>query len=267
MQSSSKNIVFIHGGWVTPLCFDRFIPFFEERGYTCVAPAWPGKDIDPDEQRRTTDPRLLSVGFEEITKHYEKLIGEMKEPPILIGHSFGGLIAQILIGRGFGKAGIALNSAPPKGVSPFHLSTIKILLPMYLTPFFWKKSAPMPFDNFQHAVGMTIPLDEQKRVYAKYVVPESGRLLLQAAFMPFHNLTSVNFKNDKRSPLLLVAGSIDEFCTPEQNYENFKKYKNSSAVTDFKTIEDVTHWSIGGPHRKELAELCMDWLEKQENNR
>ena len=121
----SKTLVFLHGAWVTPLCWEKFIPFFEAKGYTCHAPAWPHKDRSIDELRRNPAPELARLGITEIVDHYDRFVRRLDQPPILIGHSYGGLFVQMLFDRGLGAAGVAIDSAPPRGVLPFYPSVIR----------------------------------------------------------------------------------------------------------------------------------------------
>ena len=134
----SKTIVFIHGAWVTPACWEPFRGFFEERGYECIAPAWPGKDRPLDEIRADPSP-LLGVGLAEITDRYAQVVRALPEPPILVGHSFGGLIVQILLDRGLGASGVAIDPAPPKGVFAFEPSAVRSLGSVLLTWRGWRK--------------------------------------------------------------------------------------------------------------------------------
>src|SRR5258706_5231934 len=120
----TKNIVFVHGAWVTGLCWEKFDGYFESKGYTCSATNWPCKDKPVEALKKNPDPGLAKLGIAEIVDHYDRIIRAMSEPPILIGHSFGGLFVQILLDRGLGSAGVAIDSAPPKGVFPFYPSVV-----------------------------------------------------------------------------------------------------------------------------------------------
>ena len=119
----SQTVLFIHGGWVTPACWDPFVSFFESRGYRCLAPAWPGKDRSVEAIRADPSP-LAGLGIGEIVDHYDRIVRALDEPPIIIGHSFGGLFVQLLLDRGLGSAGIAIDTAPPKGVFPFYPTSL-----------------------------------------------------------------------------------------------------------------------------------------------
>ncbi|HEX5588946.1 MAG TPA: alpha/beta hydrolase, partial [Candidatus Limnocylindrales bacterium] len=133
----ATTVVFVHGGWVTPACWDRFVPYFEARGYRCLAPAWPGKDRPIEEIRSDPSP-LAGLGIREIVDHYATVVRGLDEPPILVGHSFGGLFVQLLIDRGLGAAGIAIDSAPPKGIFAFEPTALVSLGRILAIPFGWR---------------------------------------------------------------------------------------------------------------------------------
>ncbi len=260
----SKTIVFIHGAWMTPLCWEKFVGFFEQKGFRCLAPAWPYKDKPVETLRQSPPSELATLGVIEIVNHYEKIIRELDQPPVLIGHSFGGLFTQMLLDRGLGTAGVAIDSAPPKGVLPFRYpSTVKSNLGVLATPGGWKKIVRMPLKNFQYAFVNTLPEAEQRAAYEKYVVPESGRIFFQAAFALFNTATAVNFNNSRRAPLLFIAGSADNTVPAGLNRTNYHKYRNSSAVTDFKEFPSRAHWIIAQDGWAEVAEYIAGWLARQ----
>ena len=200
-----KTIVFIHGAWMTPLCWDRMIGYFEAKGYKCLAPAWPYKDTSIEEQNKNPNPKLAKLGVAEIVESYAKEIRALPEPPILIGHSFGGLFTQMLLDRGLGSAGVAINPAPAKGIFPFYPTVFKAFSRLLLTPGGWQKTFHATFPEFRYAFVHLLPPEEQKTVYDKYVVPETGRIFFESALAMFNNATYVNFQNSKRAPLLLTA--------------------------------------------------------------
>lgn len=256
----NRKIIFIHGAWVTYRCWDQFKKFFEARGYTTDAPAWPFKDRSVGEQRAHPDPHLARLGITEIIDHYDALIRQESEPPILIGHSFGGLFVQMLLDRGLGAAGIAISSAPPKGVVTFNFSSAWALRLPLTTPFAWKKVLRWPFKHFQYAFVHTLPHAEQKAAYEAHVVPESGRLFWQGASTPFTNIARVRFENGSRAPLLLIAGSEDHIVPAVINRRNYTKQKASGVRTDFKEFPGRTHWIIAEPGWEEVAGFCEEWI-------
>ena len=256
-----KTIVFIHGAWVTPLCWERFIPYFEERGYRCIAPAWPGKDRPIDEIRR--DPSALAgLGVGEIVAHYESVVRGLDEPPILIGHSFGGLFAQILLDRGLGAAGVAIDPAPPRGVLVYEPSAFRALASVLLTWRGWRKAVRWSFARFRYAFVHSLPPGEQRAAYERHVTPESGRVFFQGAFslLSPHGPCRVDFRRSDRAPLLIVAGGDDRIVPASVVRRTHRKYARSTAPTDFVEFAGRTHWIIAQDGWEEVAGRIEAWL-------
>jgi pimeloyl-ACP methyl ester carboxylesterase len=257
----SKTIILIHGAWMTHSCWESFAHFLKKGGYRVLAPAWPYKEKPISEQRKNPDPRLGTLGIKEIVDHYAKIIEKEKEPPILIGHSFGGLFVQMLLDRGLGAAGIAIDPAPPKGIFSFYPSVIWSLRLPLLTPLAWRKVLHWPFKHFQYAFVNTMPLEAQRIAYDNFTVPESGRIFWQEALSPLINVARVNFKNNQRAPLLIIAGSKDHIVPAIINRSNFKKYRNLNAKTSFKEFPGRGHWIIAEPGWEEVAAYSQNWIE------
>lgn len=258
---TSRTIVFIHGGWVTPASWDRFVSFFEANGYRCLAPAWPGKDRSVEAIRADPSP-LAGLGIAEIVDHYERIIRELDEPPILVGHSFGGLFVQLLLDRGLGAAGIAIDSAPPKGVFAFAPTTLLSLGRILLIPFGWKKVVRWSFTEFRFAFVHTMPVDEARAIWDAQIVPDSGRPFFEAGYSMFDRAspTRVDFANPDRAPLLFIAGEADRAMTPSSVRRMYRAHQASPARTDFRSFPGRTHWLIAQPGWEEIAEACRDWI-------
>jgi pimeloyl-ACP methyl ester carboxylesterase len=257
-----KTILFIHGAWVTPLCWDKFIPFFQEKGYRCLAPAWPYKDKPVEELRKNPPKGLAGLGVKEIVDHYDSIIRGLEEPPVLIGHSFGGLFVQMLLDRGLGRAGVAIDSAPPKGVLPLQWSALKSNIGILLTPQGSKSIVHMSFENFQYAFVNGLPVEQQQAAYEQQVIPDTGRIFFEAGLALFDrsNAVKVNFKNPDRAPLLMIAGEADHVVPAAMNRANFAKYRRSKARTDFKEFPGRVHWIIAQDGWKEVAGYIFEWL-------
>jgi pimeloyl-ACP methyl ester carboxylesterase len=258
----TRTIVFLHGAWVTPACWDRFIPFFEARGYRCLSPAWPGKDR-PIEAIRADPSPLAGLGIGEIVDHYDQLIRALDAPPILIGHSFGGLFVQLLLDRGLGAAGVAIDSAPPRGIFAFEPTAVRSLLSVLLTWRVWRRVVRWKLSNFRYAFVHTLPLEEARAAYDTYVTPETGRIFFQGAIAAVDRKSPMrlDFANGTRAPLLLIAGEKDRIVPAVVNRRNFGAYAKSAARTDFREFPGRTHWIIAQDGWPEVAAFAADWLD------
>jgi pimeloyl-ACP methyl ester carboxylesterase len=260
----SRTIVFLHGAWVTPRCWDPFIGDFEARGYTCLAPAWPGKDRTVEAIRADPSP-LAGLGIAEIVAHYEKVIRALDEPPILVGHSFGGLFTQILLDRGLGVAGVAIDPAPPRGVIVFEPTAFRSLGRVLATPGAWKKVVRWTFGNFRYAFVHTLPEAAARAAYDEHVIPETGRVFFQGALTALdrHSPATVDFGNATRAPLLLVAGGADHIVPAGVVRRTARRYARSSAVTDLREFPGRTHWIIAEPGWEDVAGSIAGWLDER----
>ncbi len=259
-----KSIVFIHGALMTPLCWEQFNGYFAGKGYACTAPAWPYHERPVAEQQRNPAPQLADLGVKEIVDHYAGIIAGMSEPPILIGHSFGGLFVQMLMDRGLGAAGVAIDPAPPRGVWALRWSAIKSNAGVLMRWRGWRRSFYPSFKTFQYAFMNTVPAAEARAVYDQQVVPETGRIFFQTAVAPLNpsSAVKVNFKNPTRAPLLLIAGSSDHTVPAATNRANYRAYPGSPARTDFKEFAGRCHWIVAQTGWEEVAGYVADWLER-----
>jgi pimeloyl-ACP methyl ester carboxylesterase len=255
----SKTILFVHGMYMTPLCWEHWLDYFQEKGYRCIAPAWPERDKPVRTLRMNhPDSRLASLTLSQVIEHYSSLIQKLEEKPILIGHSMGGLVVQLLLQRNEALAGIAIDSAPPRGV----FTTQKVFLQSnwpHINPFA-SKAVPiqMTLERFQFTFVNDLPLEIQQAAFERYVVPESRRVpaeaLTKTATIDFHS---------PHAPLLLVAGSNDHLIPAALNQSNFNMYRRSPSVTDFKEFAGRTHFIIGQPGWEEVAGYIAAWLEEK----
>lgn len=255
----TKTIVFIHGMFMTSLCWEGWIKYFEAKGYKCIAPNWPAHEGAPDLLRKKhPDSELGQLTLTKVVDHFTNIINKLDEKPIIIGHSMGALVTQILVNRGLGAAGVAIDSAPPAGIFTTALSFLKANFPM-ITPFASKyQPHMMTFEQFQYAFVNTLPLDVQQAAYNKYVVPESRQVPQES----LGGAGKVDFKKE-HAPLLLTAGSIDHIIPASLNKSNFEKYKASASVTDFKEFPGRTHFLIGQKGWEEVADYVASWLNQK----
>jgi pimeloyl-ACP methyl ester carboxylesterase len=262
---AGRTIVFIHGAWVTAACWDDFVGYFTERGYQCVAPGWPGKDGRTVQEVRADPSPLKGLGVGQIVDHYDKLIRDLPEPPILVGHSFGGLYTQILLDRGLGSAGVAIDSAPPNGIFAFYPTAFRALYSVLLTPLSWQRVVRWSYKRFRYAFVHTLPEADAQGAYERHVTPETGKIFWQdaLAWLRPGGPTKVNFGNDTRAPLLMIAGGVDRIVPAGINRRNYGKYRKSKAVTDFREFPGRSHWIIAQPGWQEVAGYIAEWLDRQ----
>lgn len=260
----SDTIVLVHGAWLTRLSWENFVPYFERKGYTCVLPEWPYRDKSVEDLRDNTPPELAEIGVTELTDHFEAIIRDMPEPPILIGHSFGGLVVQELLDRGVGSAGVALDAVAPEGVLALDWTVLKANMRVLSTWMGWDKVLTMTFPEFQYAFTNTFPEEEQRKYYDRYVVPESGRLFFQVAFAQLdpHHATRVNFDNNERAPLLLIAGEKDHLVPAHVVRSNYEHHKRSAARTDFHEFPGRAHFLTVQEGWEEVAGYIVNWLDE-----
>src|SRR6266496_5173905 len=204
------TIVLINGLWISGLSWELWVQHYTDKGYCVIAADWPGREGEMEQLRR--DPsNFASLGLADVVDHYEQLIRELETPPIIIGHSFGGLVTQILLDRGWGAAGVAVAPAPVKGVRRLPLANLKIAFSALGNPFNSHGTTSLTPKQFRYAFANTLTETQSLAAFERYMVPAPNRILLQAALANFtpHAAASVNLHNDTRAPLLLVAGGKD----------------------------------------------------------
>ena len=259
---AKRTIVFIHGLWMHASSWQPWMDFFGEQGYDALNPPWPG-DSPTVAESRANPQKIANRGVQEIADSYAAIIATLAEPPIIIGHSFGGLLTQILLGRGIAAAGIAIDPAHMKGVWQLPFSALKASLPVLGNPFNLKKAVSLSFDQFRYGFANALPEDEAREIYERWTIPAPARPLFQAATATFAGSeTKVNTANETRGPLLITGGEKDHIAPPVLGEASQKRY-NKSVITDFKLFEGRGH-SLASDHGwKEIAEYSLQWLRKQ----
>jgi len=198
-------------------------------------------------------------------EHLEGIISGLERPPILIGHSFGGALVQILLDRGFGAAGIAIHSVPTEHVHTLPASEIRAAFPVLRNPANRHRAVGFTPDQFHYAFTNTLSAEESAAVYERYHVPAPGRWIwdgVLANVKPGHQATWVDYRNDDRAPLLFIAGGNDHIVPAAVNKENADRYGNSSAHTDFKAYDARDHYTIGAPRWRDVADDARTWAEE-----
>jgi len=252
----TKTIVLIHGMFMNPLCWEKWIPRYQAKGYKVLAPAWPGRDKSVDELRQNhPDPELAKLKLGDVVEYLANVINGLNEKPAIIGHSMGGLVVQLLLQRDLVVAGVAIDPAPPAGVFTTAFSFLKANFPA-INPFLLSRPMMMTFEQFQYAFVNTLPLAEQRAAYDRYAIPESRGV-------PTSSLGAagrIDFKKP-HLPLLITAGEKDHIVPAVLNRSNFNKYKGSS-ITEFKVFPGRDHFVIGEKGWDEVADYSLAWIEK-----
>jgi alpha-beta hydrolase superfamily lysophospholipase len=251
------TIVLIPGLWMTALSWEHWVKHYTDKGYGVIAANWPGMEGGIEQLRR--DPSsFTSLGLPEVVDHYEQIIRELETPPIIIGYGFGGLVTQILLDRGWGAAGVAIASAPVKEIARLPLSILKLAFSV-LGKSLSNKAASLTAQQFRRAFTNSLTESESLDAFNRYTVPAPNRVLLQTAFANFtpHSATTVNFRNDTRAPLLLVAGGQDRVVPSSLVKANFELYRESKAETDYKEYPEQTHFTLLQETR--VADYALGW--------
>jgi non-heme chloroperoxidase len=240
--SGRSPVVFIHGLWLLPMSWDRWRQVFEDAGYTTLAPVWPD---DPNTvEEANAHPEVFAhktVG--QIADHFEEVIGELTKRPALIGHSFGGLLAQILAGRGVSDATVAIDPAPFRGVLPLPISALKSAAPVLGNPANHGRAVPLTYEQFRFAFANAVGEEEAQELYNTYAVPGSGVPLFQAATANLNPWTEakVKSKNPDRGPLLIIDGEKDHTVPWAIANASYKKQKRNRGVTEIVKIPGRGH--------------------------
>ena len=254
------NIILIHGLWLTPLSWEGWKARFEAKGHTVHAPAWPGMEGSVEAVRANTK-KYERLGIKEITNHYDGIIRGLDSPPIVMGHSFGGLITQLLLDRGLGAAGVAVHPAPIKGVLVLPYSELRVAWVALRSPANRHRTQMLTPEQFHYAFTNTLSAEESKPIYDRLAIPGPGRTLFQAGLANFNPnaVTKVNRHNTSRAPLLLVAGGKDHTVPASTVRAAYKLQKKSGAVTELKEYPERSHYTASENGWEEVADHALDW--------
>ena len=254
------TIVLIHGFWVTPRSWEHWKSRYEARGYRVLTPAYPGFEVEVEALNADPSP-IKDVTVPQIVEHLESVIGELDAPPILMGHSAGGVFVQLLMDRGYGAAGVAINSAPPEGIPVVPLSQIKSTFAVLRSPANRHKAVGFTPEQWHYAFTNTFSEEDSQALYERYHVPASGGIFwdnILANVKPGHQDTWVDFKNDSRAPLLFISGSEDHLMPPKVQRSNAKHYK-SDTITEVKEFEGFAHLLPAQEGWEEIADHALQW--------
>ena len=259
-RAPDSTIVLIHGLWMTPLSWENWIRRYEHAGHRVLAPAWPGMEVGV-ERLRDDHSAIEHLGIEEIIDHYDAIIRKLPSPPIIMGHSFGGAFAEVLLDRGLGAAGVAIDAAAVKGITKLPFAQLKSAFPVLKNPANNHRAVPLTATEFRYAFANTMSEEDSLAAFERYAVPGPGRVLFQGAFANFNPraATKVDFKNDDRAPLLLIAGEDDHTVPAVVDRSAAKHYRKSNAVTEYKEFPGRSHFIIGQDGWEEVADYALAW--------
>jgi pimeloyl-ACP methyl ester carboxylesterase len=254
------TIVLIHGLWVTPRSWENWVAHYEAKGYRVLAPSYPGFEVEVEALNADPTP-IETITIADIVESLEQLIGGLERAPILIGHSAGGAIAQILLDHGYGAAGVALNSAPTEHVRVVPLSQAKATFPVLKNPANRHKAVGFDLDQWRYAFTNTFPEDQVVATHERYAIPAPGGIVwggVLANVKPGHQDAWVDYRNDDRAPLLFVAGERDNIMPPKVQRSNAKHYK-SDTVTEVKEYAGRAHLLPAQEGWEEVADDVLEW--------
>ncbi|MDX6513745.1 MAG: hypothetical protein QOE36_3249 [Gaiellaceae bacterium] len=261
--SGLTPVVFIHGLWLLPSSWDRWAEVFDEAGYTALTPGWPD---DPDTvEEANAHPEVFAhktVG--QVADHYADVIGQLDKKPAVIGHSFGGLLTQIVAGRGLASVSVAVDPAPFRGVLPLPISALKSAAPVLGNPANRNRAVPLTYEQFRFAFANAVSEDEAKELYETFAVPASGAPLFQAATANLNPWTEakVDTKNPDRGPLLIISGEKDNTVPWSIANASYKKQAHNPGVTEIEEIKNRGHALTIDSGWREVADKALAFVKR-----
>jgi non-heme chloroperoxidase len=256
-------VVFIHGLWLLPSSWDRWATVFEDAGYTALTPGWPD---DPETvQEANANPEVFAhktVG--QVADHYEVVIGRLAKKPAVIGHSFGGLVTQIVAGRGLAAVSVAIDPAPFRGVLPLPISELRSSAPVLSNPANRNRAVPLTYEQFRFAFANAVGEEEAKELYDTFAVPAPGAPLFQAATANLNPWTEakVDTKSPDRGPLLILSGEKDNTVPWAVANASYKRQKRNEAVTEIKQMPDRGHALTIDSGWREVADTALAFVQR-----
>ena len=260
LTSTPDTIVLIHGLFLTPRSWDQWVERYESRGYHVVAPSWPGMEAEVEALRADPSP-IARQDVATILAHYERIIRALPQPPIIMGHSFGGAFTQVLIGRGLGAAGVAIDSATVRGVFDLPLSTLKSGWPLLRNPLRRRVAVMLTPEQFHYGFTNTFSPTAARAAYDRYAVPGSRNVLFTGANANLNPRTplKVPFPRSDRAPLLMIAGGSDHVVPASAIRHNFDRYAKSDALTEFREFPGRSHFTMIQEGWESVADFALSW--------
>ncbi len=262
-DSGQTPVVFIHGLWLLPSSWDRWAAFFAEAGFTPISPGWPD---DPDTvPEANADPEVFAnKALGPVADHYSEVIRTLTRKPAVIGHSFGGLLAQMVAGRGLSVATVAIDAAPFRGVLPLPISALRASLPVLGNPANRHRAVPLTFDQFRYAFANAVSEEQAHRLYDEFAVPGSGTPIFQAATANLNPWTEdrVDTRNPERGPLLIISGGEDHTVPHAISHAAYQRQAHNPGVTEFTEIPGRGHSLTIDDGWHEVAQTALDFIQR-----
>lgn len=261
--SGRKPVAFVHGLWMLPGSWDAWRTFFENAGYTTLAPGWPDDPDSIDAARRNPET-FAGKGVREVTDHFDDVVSRLRDRPAIIGHSFGGLITQKLAGRGRAAVSVAIDPAPFQGVLPLPFTALKASAPVLSQPANYKRAVMLTFEQFRYGFANSVSEAEARELYDKYAVPAAGKPLFQAATANLNpwTETKANTKTPRRGPLLIISGQNDNIVPWSMANAAYKLQRRNEAPTEIREIPNRGHSLVIDSGWQEVAEVALDFVRK-----
>jgi pimeloyl-ACP methyl ester carboxylesterase len=261
--SGRTPVVFVHGLWLLPSSWDRWRTVFEDAGYATVAPGWPD---DPETvAEANAQPEVFAKkSIKDVADHFDAVIRTLTVKPAIVGHSFGGLMTQILAGRGLSAASVAIDPAPFRGVLPLPISALRAASPVLANPLNRGRAVPLTYDQFRYAFANAVGEDEARTLYDTYAVPAPGEPLFQAAFANFNPWTEdkVDTKNPARGPLLILDGELDHTVPWAIANASYNRQKRNEGVTEIVKVAGRGHALTIDSGWREVADLSLAFIRR-----
>jgi non-heme chloroperoxidase len=261
--TGNTPVVFIHGLWLLPSSWDRWATLFAAEGYAPITPGWPDDPATVAEAKATPEV-FANKTVGQVADHYAAVIGKLEVTPAVIGHSFGGLLAQIVAGRGLSAATVAIDAAPFRGVLPLPISALRAASPVLANPANRHRAVPLTYEQFRFAFANAVDEDEARQLYDTYAVPASGAPLFQAAAANLNPWTEakVDTENPQRGPLLIVSGEKDQTVPRAIAEASYKKQRRNQDVTEFVEMPNRGHALTIDSGWQAVATTSLDFIRR-----
>jgi pimeloyl-ACP methyl ester carboxylesterase len=262
-ESGRQPVVFIHGLWLLPSSWDRWAGAFEEAGYAALTPSWPD-DPETVEEARANPDVLAKKNLKLVADHTADVIGRLDKKPAVMGHSTGGLLAQMIADRGLSAATVAIDPGPFRGVLPLPISTLRVTLPVLKNPLNRGRAVTLTRDQFKYGWANALSEEEAKQLYDTYHVAAPGVALMQMANANLNPLTEAKLdpNNPERGPLLIIEGEVDHTVAPAIANATYKRQRRNPGVTEFVTIPNRGHALTIDSGWREVCDTALAFVKR-----